>query len=335
MLPILLLFALLFVTVTVSQVDAADPTAGEERMLTDFTPDTLHLGWYVVNDDVMGGRSEGGFEIRHGELHFAGTTNTDGGGFSSIRTNRMRLDLSRYDGMRLYVKGDGRRYTWRMTTSARWQGREVSYWADFGTRAGTLHRVDIPFSDFVPKYRGIDLYEPDLDPREITGMGLMIYDKQNGPFELQLASIQAYTSLAPFALDQFRWKNRILVVSAPAGDDENLRNQLEQLEQTSDDFADRDMLLVTLLDHAGSSSSHGKLTVEEVGATRNATGIQPGAFALCLIGKDGTIKMSADTATPMSDIYALIDTMPMRQQEAVFQPDTAAKTGSKWRGKER
>ncbi len=35
------------------------------------------LGWYVVNDGVMGGRSEGGFEIVDGELHFTGNTNEE------------------------------------------------------------------------------------------------------------------------------------------------------------------------------------------------------------------------------------------------------------------
>ena len=195
--PRVLLFGLLIMTLPVSPADASESEAGQQRMLTDFTPDTFHLGWYIVNDNVMGGRSKGDFEINDGQLHFAGATNTNGGGFSSIRTHRMRLDLSQYDGIRLQVEGDGRRYTWRITTSARWQGREISYWADFDTRNGTLGWVDIPFSEFVPKYRGMDLYEPDLDPAQITGMGLMIYDKQDGPFELHLGSVKAYATQPP------------------------------------------------------------------------------------------------------------------------------------------
>ena len=47
------------------------------RLITDFTADSTDLGWYVVNDNVMGGRSEGDFRIEEGELHFAGRTNTD------------------------------------------------------------------------------------------------------------------------------------------------------------------------------------------------------------------------------------------------------------------
>jgi hypothetical protein len=147
----------------------------------------------VVNDNVMGGRSEGTFTIEQGTLRFAGRTNTDGGGFSSIRTKPVQLDLSKYGGIRLHVKGDGRRYTWRLTTDARWRGAEVSYWADFETDTGAWSVVDIPFSSFVPRYRGTRLDGPELNPARITGMGLMIYDKLDGPFELRLASVHAFS----------------------------------------------------------------------------------------------------------------------------------------------
>jgi hypothetical protein len=161
-------------------------------LLTDFTADGPDLGWYVVNDNVMGGRSEGGFTLEQGELYFAGSTNTRGGGFSSIRTSGLRLDLSRYDGIRLRVRGDGRRYTWRLATNARWRGRPVGFWAEFDTEDGVWSTVDIPFSRFVPQFRGMRLEGPGVDAGQVTGMGLMIYDKQDGPFELRLASVHAY-----------------------------------------------------------------------------------------------------------------------------------------------
>ena len=167
-----------------------DPLAGPE--LVKFAAATSEPGWYVVNDNVMGGRSEGGFTIEQGELHFAGRTNTNGGGFSSIRSNLVELDLSEYAGIRLRVKGDGRRYTWRLASDARWRGQAIGYWADFDTDDGTWTTVDIPFSRFVPRYRGTRLDGPELDRAAITGMGLMIYDNLDGPFELRLASVRAY-----------------------------------------------------------------------------------------------------------------------------------------------
>lgn len=164
------------------------------RVLTDFTPATPDFGWYVVNDNVMGGRSSGGFTPEPGRLRFAGRTNTDGGGFSSIRTGPLELDLSTFAGLRVHVRGDGRRYTWRLTTDARSRGQLVSYWAEFETAKGEWRDVLIPFSTFRPTFRGTTLSGPPLDPARVTGMGLMIYDGLDGPFELRIDRVDGYSA---------------------------------------------------------------------------------------------------------------------------------------------
>ncbi len=190
--PFSLFLGILLMTLPGPPLNASGSDSAGQLMLTDFTSSSSNLGWYVVNDNVMGGRSEGDFEQEQGELSFTGRTNTNGGGFSSIRTKSLQLDFSKHTGIRLHVKGDGRRYTWRLATAARWRGRQVSYWANFETRDGTWSTVDIPFSGFIPRYRGYQLDGPALDAGRISGMGLMIYDNQDGPFELQLASVHAY-----------------------------------------------------------------------------------------------------------------------------------------------
>ncbi|NND37538.1 MAG: CIA30 family protein [Gammaproteobacteria bacterium] len=173
--------------------DAADSNADGGLVLTDFTTDTPDLSWYVQNDNVMGGRSEGGFDIEPGELIFAGSTNTRGGGFSSIRTRPFKLDMSEYDGIRLRVKADGRRYTWQLQTGERYRGFRVSYWAEFDTLDGEWSTVDIPFSRFYPQIRGYKLDGPELDSSGITELGLYIYDGKDGPFELRLDSVAGYS----------------------------------------------------------------------------------------------------------------------------------------------
>ena len=161
-------------------------------MLSEFTGDSPDLGWYIQNDNVMGGQSQGGFQVASDELIFSGNTNTDGGGFSSIRTHPLQLDLSDRSGIRVKVKGDGRRYTWHLQTDARWRGRSVNYWADFNTSMDEVVSVDIPFTSFVPQFRGFKLDGPELNTRQITQLGLYIYDKNDGPFELVLLSVEAY-----------------------------------------------------------------------------------------------------------------------------------------------
>ena len=160
--------------------------------ITRFNSDSPDLGWYVQNDNVMGGRSEGGFNISLEELIFSGNTNTNGGGFSSIRTEPLRLNLSGYDGIRVKIKADGRRYTWQLQTDARWRGRQVNYWAEFDTLVDEVSVIHIPFTKFFPQFRGYRLDGPDLDVSQITQLGLYIYDKKDGPFELRLMSVEAY-----------------------------------------------------------------------------------------------------------------------------------------------
>ena len=63
-------------------------------------------------------RSAGGFQIQSETLIFSGATNTDGGGFSSIRTDVQALDLSARLGIRLRLRGDGRTYRLRLETAA-------------------------------------------------------------------------------------------------------------------------------------------------------------------------------------------------------------------------
>lgn len=188
---------LLLMTISGSPSDAAEADDEGVLLLTAFDAESPELDWYVQNDNVMGGRSVGGFEQVPGQLVFTGSTNTDGGGFSSIRTRPFKLDLSAYDGIRLRLKADGRRYTWQLQTNARWRGRRVSYWADFETTAGEWITVDIPFADFIPQFRGFELDGPPLDTSEVKEFALYIYDKKDGPFELYLDSVHAYSAEEP------------------------------------------------------------------------------------------------------------------------------------------
>ena len=109
-----------------------------------------------------------------------------------VRTGRLELNLSEFNGIRLEVLGDGRRYTWRLETPATWRGTPIGYWADFDTNEGQRTVVEVAFDDFVPQVRGRRLDGPPLDTGSLTGMGLMIYDGRDGPFQIRLGEVRAY-----------------------------------------------------------------------------------------------------------------------------------------------
>ena len=142
--------------------------------------------WVTVNDNVMGGRSIGDFTIKEGKLIFRGSTNTNGGGFSSIRSRPLERDMSAVAAFRVRCKGDGRTYLLSCRTKETYRGMQVAYRAPFETQAGKWVEIVVPMSAFKPSFRGMDLSRraPKLEGADILSMGLMIYDKKDGPFDL-------------------------------------------------------------------------------------------------------------------------------------------------------
>ena len=92
-----------------------------EKVLYNFDGPNPNAGWGAVNDNVMGGVSKGGARFPgDGTMLFAGTLSLENrGGFSSIRTDRKRVDLSAYEGLTARVRGDGRTYWMTVSTNVR------------------------------------------------------------------------------------------------------------------------------------------------------------------------------------------------------------------------
>jgi monofunctional biosynthetic peptidoglycan transglycosylase len=175
----------LLLTLVLSFMQMAAGGASTERILAAFDGRGVPLTWYAVNDDVMGGRSSGDFEIAAGCLLFRGETNTNGGGFASIRTRPQALDIAPHDGVRLTVRGDGRTYQFRLMTAE----SDIAYRAEFQTQASQWLTVELSFSEFRPSWRGRILDRPPIEPAAITSIGFMIADKRDGPFALEVESI--------------------------------------------------------------------------------------------------------------------------------------------------
>jgi monofunctional biosynthetic peptidoglycan transglycosylase len=297
---------------------ASGPSAGadDSLLLVDFSGSMQCLRWRVVNDGVMGGRSDGGFRLEERSLLFTGKTNTDGGGFSSTRSEARPFDLGEYDGIRLRVRGDGRTYTFRLTT---WDTRDErfrpSYWAEFETRGDEWEVIDVSFRRFRPRWRGRWLEGPALNPQAIDGLGLMIYDKRDGPFRLEVDWIRAYREPRPFSMSTYRWQKRPLLLFAEDEGDARLRRQLSDVEATRDRFDERDMVLIVILSAGTSRAEERALTTDAADHLRTSNGVDGSTFALRLVGKDGGVKLQSRDVVPMEALYDLIDAMPMRREE--------------------
>lgn len=170
------------------------PAVAAERVLFGFVPGTPPA-WHAINDGVMGGVSRGEVRITaEGTLAFSGHVSLEnGGGFASIRSRPAPLGLAGAQALRLVVRGDGKRYKLNLRTDADLDG--VQYQAVFEAPAGVWREVTLPFDVFRPTFRGRPQpHAPPLAPERVVTVGLMISDRQAGPFALEVRSVSA---LAP------------------------------------------------------------------------------------------------------------------------------------------
>lgn len=164
----------------------------QQKTITDFKHPPL-LRWTSVNDVVMGGVSDSLMQVSDdGKGVFAGHLSLENeGGFASVRAPLPENDFTGYDGIMLRVKGDGKRYSFRVRTDMMFDG--LGYRQEFDTAAGKWMDVELPFSDFKPSFRGRIVSDaPPLDPSRIFQIGFLISEKQEGSFRLEMNTIAAY-----------------------------------------------------------------------------------------------------------------------------------------------
>ncbi len=164
-----------------------------EKLLIDFADPGERSRWETVNDRVMGGISQGTITISGDKTAiFQGLLSLENdGGFASVRTLPRQFDLAEHDGLLLSVRGDGKTYRVRLRTDDSYDG--VAYQSLFRTEPGVWLTVRLPFSTFVPVFRGMLVPSaPALDPARVRRIGFMIADRQEGSFLLEIAWIKAY-----------------------------------------------------------------------------------------------------------------------------------------------
>jgi monofunctional biosynthetic peptidoglycan transglycosylase len=157
--------------------------------LFDFREEQARAAWFVENDVVMGGVSSSSMQAGEGVLLFSGTVSLENnGGFASARAEFVPLDLSAYQGVALRVRGDGKRYTLYLRDRPGF----IGYQGRFDTQAGAWQTVRLPFSSLRPVRFGSPVQAGDLNTAAIRAIGLIISDKQAGPFALELGAIGVY-----------------------------------------------------------------------------------------------------------------------------------------------
>lgn len=148
------------------------------------------LQWYRLDDGVMGGKSETVVQQQQEgstDLHFTGTINTAGGGFTSVRApvpDGLPQDMV---AVQLKFRGDGKTYKVLLSDGNKSTGspfsRSPSWQIDVPTKKSNddeWEEITLNLSDFVPSFGGKASTRPDkakaynLVASEMKQVGLML-----------------------------------------------------------------------------------------------------------------------------------------------------------------
>jgi hypothetical protein len=116
-------------------------------------------------------------------------------------------------------------------------------------------------------------------------------------------------------LKRYMWKNRLLLVFAPSEDDERYRALRRELQRQEHEIVDRDLLMFHILESGESRLGDSLIDHQSAASLRNHFSVNPGQFIVVLIGKDGGEKLRRGGEADITEIFSLIDSMPMRQRE--------------------
>jgi len=159
--------------------------------LFDFVNAESCSDWHAVNDSVMGGLSHALLHRVAAAAEFAGMVSlANNGGFASVQSAMLHYNLSDAAGLRLRCRGDGKIYKLCLRLEKNFDG--ISWQSRFDPAAGCWEEIDLPFDTFRPIWHGRTIHHPPpFDPEQVKSVGLLISDRQAGPFHLRLAWIDA------------------------------------------------------------------------------------------------------------------------------------------------
>lgn len=162
----------------------------ENMVIFDFDKSADISDWRIMDDVVMGGRSQGNFEMNaegHGKF-YGDVSLEDYGGFSSVRYTFDQIKIEGFTKCKLRLKGDGKAYQFRMKNDYR---QQESYVLNFQT-SGEWEDIEITLSDLAPTFRGRKLRIPNFKADLLQQIAILIANKKNESFELEIDSIILY-----------------------------------------------------------------------------------------------------------------------------------------------
>lgn len=144
--------------------------------------------WIIIDDVVMGGKSNGNFKLDDdgNGMYYGEISLENNGGFSSVRYRGTPIDIKGHTKIVLRIKGDGKRYQFRIKESTQQRHSYVTYIET----SGDWETIEINLKDLYPKFRGRTLDIPNFSGETITELGFLFGNKKAEGFKLLVDFIE-------------------------------------------------------------------------------------------------------------------------------------------------
>lgn len=158
-----------------------------QQLLADFSNPSELNNWTVVNDGVMGGKSNGQFGLtQEGNALFSGDVSLQNyGGFTSVRSSFKSKPIKGLKKVFIKLKGDKKNYQFRIKSEVE---DKHSYKYEFST-TGEWEVIEIDLINMTPTYRGYRPNLPNYQPEYLSQIGFLIANKKEESFQLEISQI--------------------------------------------------------------------------------------------------------------------------------------------------
>lgn len=152
-----------------------------------FSKNANISSWRILGDVVMGGVSQGNFKINENGngLFFGEVSLANNGGFSLLKYRFDTKDVSKFSKIILKIKGDGKKYQFRVKDNSK---NSHSYVSRFNT-SKVWQLVEINLIEMYPTFRGRKLEMSNFSSDFIEEIAILIGNKKAENFQLEIAEI--------------------------------------------------------------------------------------------------------------------------------------------------
>ena len=149
----------------------------------------------------------------------------------------------------------------------------------------------------------------------ISAIALGIFDKPVTAKSNSHSPTNSRVTIVSFNLNNYKWKNRLLLVFAPSEQNSAYQKQKQLFKGHQSQLDERDLRVVEVLANGKSHVDNQAINTAEVSQLRHRFNIGKDEFCIILVGKDGYEKRRVYAPIELTRIFNQVDQMPMRQQE--------------------